>query len=68
MQYIEWAMWTGGTIMRSFAWNIGHVEDLNNYGLECLHGIEWKPAKQKLRKEIMALTFAKGRDICELFS
>ena len=32
------------------------------------HGIEWKPAKQKLRKEIIALTFAKGRDLCGLFS
>jgi len=30
--------------------------------------VEWKPAKQKLRKEIMALTFAKGRDLCGLFS
>ena len=32
------------------------------------HEIEWKLAKQKLRKEIMALTFAKGRDRCGLFS
>ena len=32
------------------------------------HGIKWNPAKQKLRKEIMALTFAKGRDLCGLFS
>jgi len=32
------------------------------------HGIEWKPAKQKLRKEIMTLTFAKDRDLYGLFS
>jgi len=40
MQYIEWAMWTVGIIM-----------DVN----ACMdhHGIEWKPAKEKLRKEIM---------------
>jgi len=31
------------------------------------HGIEWKRTKQKLHKEIMALTFAKGRDLCGLF-
>jgi len=30
--------------------------------------MEWKPAKQKLSKEIMALTFAKGRDLFGLFS
>jgi len=30
--------------------------------------MEWKPAKQKLRKEIMTLIFAKGRDLCGLFS
>ena len=29
--------------------------------------MEWKPAKQKLRKEIMTLTFAKGRDFADSF-
>jgi len=35
-----------------------------------LSGVEggWKPAKYKLRKEIMTLTFTKGRDICGLVS
>ena len=40
--------------------------DLNAYMDD--HGIELKPAKQKLRKEIMTLTFAKGRDLCGVFS
>jgi len=39
--------------------NFSNVDGLNAY---------MNPAKQKLSKEIMALTFAKGRDLCGLFS
>ena len=39
--------------------NFGNVDGLNAY---------MNHAKQKLSKEIMALTFTKGRDLCGLFS
>ena len=39
--------------------NVGNEDGLN----ACMN-----PAKQKLSKEIMALTFAKGCDLCVLFS